>query len=152
MQKDAIKVLLINTVMCIIDCIRYGVINMQVAKFDSFKVDVSTINIGDNEVSFELECKSLNLFIGVDLPIYECTLSTVFNSTSDPQNDHEVDFIGAEVDLTETDYEYLAIGKIIDFKEGVFAVEGQPILIDEVDIINQALYEHYEAEFLESLK
>lgn len=152
MQKDAIKVLLINTVMCIIDCIRYGVINMQVAKFDSFKVDVSTINIYDNEVTFQLECKSLNLFIGVGLPTVRCELSTILNNTSDPQNERDAYFDGAEVALIKTEYAQLAVGKVIDFKEGVFAVEDQPILIDEFDIINQALYEHYEAKFLESLK
>ena len=86
------------------------------------------------------------------MPTVRCELSTILNNTSDPQNERDAYFDGAEVALIKTEYAQLAVGKVIDFKEGVFAVDDQPILIDEFDIINQALYEHYEAKFLESLK
>jgi hypothetical protein len=115
---------------------------MNVAKFYGFKVDVSSIEIHKDSVAFDIKCDGLT--ISVDLPTVSCQYDTTVNHTSDPQNEHDVTIDSQEVAKVKTTYYELAVGKVIYFDDEVFAIDDQPVLIDDHDVslINQVLKEH----------
>lgn len=117
-----------------------------VAQFNgfAFKKSDTEVHADDMIVCFDMFNQALNLTFTIDLPVVEKQYQVWVNKTSDPQNEKPIDIDGFEVALIKTEYSEIAVGKITYFDDGIFAVDGQPVLIDEQSVIeiNQWLEDH----------
>lgn len=117
-----------------------------VAQFNgfAFKNSDTEVHADDMIVCFDMFNQALNLTFTVDLPVVEKQYQVWVNKTNDPQNEEPIDIDGFEVALIKTEYSEIAVGKITYFDDEIFAIDGQPVLIDEQSIIeiNQWLEDH----------
>lgn len=110
----------------------------------AFKSNGTEVHADDMIVCFDMFNHSLGLTFSVELPVVAKQYQVWINKTNDPQNEEPLGIDGFEVALIKTEYSDIAVGKIIYHDDKIFAIDNQPVLIDEQSIIeiNQWLEDH----------